>query len=149
MAKDFNPEGIIITFTPITGVSLPDGISATIKGLSDDMITVSRIGITSKWTQGTGGEFNKMLTGNKLGRCVINLIQTSSSNALLSFLHNLDDNLGTGGFALSIANVNGSTRADFPNASVVQPAELGYNRQDDVVKQWTIEGYMPVFNPID
>lgn len=89
---------------------------------------------------GTDGEVTRSKTKQKVTVCTITLMQTSSSNALLSGLLLLDENAqnGAGVGPLLVSDRQGTSIFEAQLAWITGPPETVYNREAEG-RAWEIE----------
>lgn len=91
-------------------------------------------------TVGTDGEGTRAKTNNRSGRVTFTLMQSSSSNDLLSALHNLDLNSpnGDGIGPLLIKDRSGRTLITAESAWIVKHPDAEYAREAST-REWIVE----------
>ena len=101
----------------------PKDITVTVNGsilsgFSDDVVTIERAEDQVADTVGADGEVMRTLTNDRRGIIAISLLQTSSSNLVLSVLANADEQTGGSVFPVLVQdNRSGSPPTEFHAAA--------------------------------
>ena len=129
MAKVYNPKEMVMIFGPtgqITGYA--DGTFVTVDK-NEDAFTLQI---------GTDGEGVRSKSNNQSGTVTFSLLQSSSSNDILSTIHTADLELGTGVFPLFIKDLNGSSLYEASQAWIRKFPSAEYGREA-AAREWVIE----------
>lgn len=129
MFKNYDPKEITVTLAGILIGGYADGAFVRIEQESDDFSDVV----------GTDGEVSRSKTSDRRATVTFALMQTSSSNALLSALNNLDKASpnGAGVGALIIRDRQGTSLYRAAHAWVQKPPDVAFDREP-TSREWTI-----------
>ncbi|MCK9435587.1 MAG: DUF3277 family protein [Synergistaceae bacterium] len=99
MPNTYDPSKVIVTVAgiPISGFAEDGLISAE----RDDQTWTKHVGCT--------GDVGRAKTCNKAGLVKVSLLQTSTSNDILSLIHTVDETTGAGIVPLVITDLSGGT----------------------------------------
>jgi len=126
----YDPSQVAIIFAGIPVSGFADGTFVNVEQ-NEDSFTLQ---------VGTDGEACRSKTNNKSGRVTFTLGQWSSSNALLSALHNLDVNTpnGDGIGPLLVKDNSGTSLYAAEKAWIVRPPAAAFSREAES-REWIVE----------
>ena len=126
--KLYDPDKVVVTFGPAVVSGIAAGTFVSVER-NEDAFTV---------TVGADGETARTRNNNRSGTITITLLQTSSSNDMLSSFAQLDEKSATGVLPLVVKDLLGNTLCVAPNAWVkkIANAEFGKEHGD---REWVLE----------
>lgn len=132
ITKSYDPKKVIITFggTPLMGFG--DGTFIKVTSSSD------------AWTKkvGADGEVVRSRSNDDTSGVEVTLLQTSTSNTVLSTIVDLDLRFGTGALPLSITDLNGNAIFFWASAWCTKRPDVEYGKEaSDVV--WSFDTAQP------
>lgn len=126
--KTYDPKQILMSF-----------LGNLISGFADGtFVKVSRMSDTFSSTAGADGEVARARMRDKRGTIEFTLLQSSSSNDLLSAAAAADELSGTGIGPLFIKDNLGTTRVSASNAWIKKPADTEFGKEIGP-RTWTLE----------
>ena len=126
--KNFNPKRVTFIFKGVTIKGYVDGTNIT-ANRSEDAFT-KKIGAQ--------GDVVRTQSNDKSGEVSCTLLQTSSSNDVLSAFAITDEFSGLGHGALTIKDLQGSTLIHAANAWIVKMPDWE-NSNESTDREWTFE----------
>lgn len=122
----------------------PDLVTVAFRGVPltgfapDTFITAERNNDSWNLTVGSGGDATRAKSGDKSGRVTLTLLGSSVSNAALSAMSALDEQLGTQVGPLAVKDLSGADTVFAGSAWIVKPAniEKGNNETN---REWVFE----------
>jgi hypothetical protein len=130
----YDPGKIILAF----GVS-PTPISGYAKGT---FIEVERDADAFMKVVGSDGEVTRVRNRNRAGSIKITLQQGSQSNVYLSEMAELDENLGTGVFPVTVMDMSGQTpqsTAASTQGWIRKKPKMGFGGETEETREWIID----------
>ncbi len=135
MLRTYDPKLVVITVG-----------AAIITGLAEDtFVSVEEIGDGVQSVSGADGEVARSLSADRRARITLTLLQTSISNVALSELLQIDRASGGNGvFAVSVADLRGSTLLTSSEAWVVKAPTTEFGATVGS-REWVIETASSIF----
>jgi hypothetical protein len=111
-----------------------------LSGLAEDtFVTVSEIGEGISSVAGVDGEVARSMSRDSRLRITVTLVQTSTSNALLSALHQADKTTdGDGAVPVAVTDLRGKSLHASDSAWIVKTPDAGYAAKVGT-REWVIE----------
>lgn len=134
MAQNYDPSSVLITFTtPVMAVAFVGLLGAFVTGKRDE----------DAWKKKTGatGDAARAKVRNKGGTIEITVMQTSSTNAQLSFLHTLGESLpvtGNDAGAILISDLLSQTLCHAKTAWIKKVADVEFS-EEIMGRKWTFD----------
>ena len=128
----------------MTATYQPNLVTVSFRGVPlngfapDIFITAERNNDTWAITVGSGGDSTRAKTGDKSGRVTLTLLGSSTSNAALSAMAKLDEQLGTQIGPLAIKDLSGDDAAFAGRAWIVKPPNLE-KANNESNREWLFE----------
>lgn len=128
MAKTYDAKRVYITFGPVIIVELAPGSFVT--AARDEQAFTKQIGAT--------GEGARSKSNNNAGTVKITLMQTASTNELLTALAKLDEVSNQGVYPLMVKDGNGTTLIASPGAWIQKLPDVEFAVEAGT-REWTFD----------
>lgn len=127
--KNYDPTEVSVSFAGVVIQGYADGEFIRVEGASDDFSDVV----------GTDGEVSRSKTSDRRATVTFILMQTSSTNALLSAISNADRDApgGAGVGALFIRDRQGTSLYRAAEAWIIKPPNASFDRTP-TSREWAI-----------
>jgi hypothetical protein len=128
MAKTYDPKDILISWGNITFQGYASG----------SIVTVSRNSDSFTLAVGSDGEAARSKSNDRSGRVVVNLMQTSLTNTLLSQQQLIDELTGNAVKPFLMKDIRGTSLYQAEAMWIVKPPDGSY-AQEIESREWTFE----------